>query len=92
MIGVSKACCLMCESYIGHIQPDMKVKGTTGKIFPWSFPELEVDEVVVEHVLSNLKKLVWRVLSDLGVLAIDRRLSGSDYGEDELSMDWGGLV
>ncbi|KAF8444307.1 hypothetical protein BGX38DRAFT_1143688 [Terfezia claveryi] len=98
MIGVSKACCLMCERYIGHIQPDLKVRGTTGKIFPWSLPELEVDKVVVEYVLSDLKKLVWRLLSDLEVFAIDRRLSGSDDGEDklsfedELSFHWESLV
>ncbi|KAF8415406.1 hypothetical protein BGX38DRAFT_1281331 [Terfezia claveryi] len=38
MMGVSKACCLMCEGYIGYIQPDLKVQGTTGKIFPWPSP------------------------------------------------------
>ncbi|KAF8431990.1 hypothetical protein BGX38DRAFT_1277036 [Terfezia claveryi] len=92
MMGVSKACCLMCEGYIGYIQPDLKVQGTTGKIFPWPLPELEVDEVVVEHVLSDLKKLVWRLLFDLDVFAIDRRLSGSDDGEDELDVDLGSLA
>ena len=83
MLGVSKGCCWMCQAYIRYIQPDLKVQGTTGKIFPWSLPELELDGVVVEKLLDDLKQLVWQAMKDLGVLAIDQRLSGSDMGQDD---------
>jgi len=73
----------MCEAYIEYIQPDLKVRGTTGKIFPWSLLELELDRVVVEKLLDHLKQLVWRAMKDLGVLAVDKRLSGSDKGQDD---------
>ncbi|KAF8463454.1 hypothetical protein BDZ91DRAFT_764580 [Kalaharituber pfeilii] len=80
LLGVSKGCCYLCNQYLQEVGR-VKVKSTTGKIFPWSIPEWEANPAIYNSLWQHLKQLVRSALENQGLLLIDRRLSGSDDGQ-----------
>ena len=58
----------------------VKVRGSSGRIFPWSLPDFEIDRRIGEALLMDLKDHVWSSLERMNVLVKDRTLTGSDDG------------
>jgi hypothetical protein len=81
---VSKKCCYMCELYLkkaSHCK--LQVSGSSGKIFPWTMPPVEVDRSIYEYMWEDVQEKVWRALDNLEVLATERRQSDSDSGSED---------
>ena len=81
-MGVSNTCCYLCAKYLG-LKGGVKVGGSSGKIFPWALPDLEIDRSIAEAILQDLTTHVWSTLQSMGVLVKDRTLSGSFDGSGE---------
>jgi DNA-binding IclR family transcriptional regulator len=74
----------MCELYLKKVSHnELQISGSSGKIFPWAMPPVEVERSIYEHMWEDVRGKVWRALDNLEVLVTERRQSGSDSGSED---------
>jgi hypothetical protein len=82
----------MCELYPNKkSHRELKIRGSSGKIFPWAIPPLEVNRAIYQSLWEAVEDQVWKSLARLGAFATERRQSSPDSGEDDAedySDDW----
>jgi len=86
LVGCSKACCFCCLTFVKH-RGKLRYRGSSDRLFPWVIPVWETDRLIYEDMLEELQHRAWMPLNELGVLKIERRHSGNDYGGCRLLLD-----
>ena len=79
LVGVSKGCCFLCGTYILAVK-SVKVRGCSGKVFPWAMPPWETDRDIHKRMWIAVRKKILRTMWMAHILPGNRRLSGSDSG------------
>lgn len=79
-IGVSTRCCYCCTLYLRLLNPDLIFGATSGKAYPWAFPDWENRNYIAHIILKDLIVKLRSRLVQLAPAAIQHRDSGSDSG------------
>ncbi|KAG9002781.1 hypothetical protein FRB94_004728 [Tulasnella sp. JGI-2019a] len=87
-IGTSKRCCTTCTWFLEALNPSIRYSGTHGKVYPWAFPNINIDAATKSTVMKHiLKKLTDHLRTSICEEDARRRCNTSDSASrsDELN-------